>query len=100
MTVWRSFLLHLFWCCAIITALVLSDEVYPWASGWELRSYVLDAAVPQGVDPAQHLEQMKKSCVEETVRRRLNSDICAGWDKLHDAALSVGPGREWDGRGK
>ena len=30
MTLWRSFLLHLFWCCAIIAALVLSDEVYPW----------------------------------------------------------------------
>ena len=73
MTLWRSFLLHLFWCCAIIAALVLSDEVHPWASNGEIRGYVLDAAVPQGVDPAQHLEQMKKSCIEETVRRRLNA---------------------------
>jgi len=89
MTLWRSFLLHLFfWCCAIIAALVFSDEVYHWASDRKLRSYVLDAAVPQGIDPAQYLEQMKKRCVEETVRRRLNSDICAAWDKLHDAALS------------
>ena len=68
--------------------LVLSDKVYRWASNSEPRSYVLDTAMPQGVDPAQHLEQMKRSCVEETVRRRLNSDICAGWDKLHEAALS------------
>jgi len=75
MTLWRSLLLHFIWCCAIIAALVLGDEVYPWASDRELRSYVLDAAVPQGVDPAQHLEQMKKSCVEEIVRRQLNSDI-------------------------
>ena len=88
MTLWRSFWLHFFWCFAIIASLVLSDEVYPWASDREPRSYVLDAAVPQSVDPAQHLEQMKKSCVEETVRRRLNSDICARWVKLHDAALS------------
>jgi len=30
MTLWRSFLLRLFWCCAIIAALVLRDEVYSW----------------------------------------------------------------------
>jgi len=101
MTLWRSFLLHLFWCCAIISALVLSDDVYPWASDWELSSYSLAGQIgpnpgtgtvmidlQPGVDLAQRLEQMKKSCVEEAVRRRLNSDICAAWDKLHDAVLS------------
>jgi hypothetical protein len=48
----------------------------------------LDAAVPQGIDPAQYVEQMKKNCVEETVRRRLNSDICDAYAKSLDAALS------------
>jgi len=57
MTLWRSFLLHLFWCGAIIAALVLSDEVYHWASDRKLRSYVLDAAVPQGIAVAATLKR-------------------------------------------
>ena len=38
MTLWRSFLLHLFWCCATIAGLVLSQGIYPWIWIWEMRN--------------------------------------------------------------
>jgi hypothetical protein len=31
-----SLVWHFLWCCAIIAALVISDEVYPWVSGRQM----------------------------------------------------------------
>jgi hypothetical protein len=31
-------LLPLFWCCATIAALLLTDEVYPWVSEWNYEA--------------------------------------------------------------